>query len=80
MWGKFLYFKSSDGERNDTLVFECLIKEEKGYFELNIFNGSKLNKIIFNYDFSSEENYFISERRCGHVEYIEKDKNKYDFI
>ncbi len=80
VWGKFLYFKSSDGERNDTLVFECLIKEEKGYFELNIFNGSKLNKIIFNYDFSSEENYFISERRCGHVEYIEKDKNKYDFL
>lgn len=80
VWSKFLYFKSSDGDRNDTLVFECLTKDDKGYFEFNMFNGIKLNKIIFDYDFSCEENYFISERRYGCIESIKKDKNKYDFL
>ena len=80
VWNKFLYLKSSDGEKNDTLVFECIIKENKGCFEFNLFNGSKLNNIIFDYDFSCKENYRIDERKYGDLNYIKKDKNKYDFI
>ena len=49
---KFLYFKSSDGENEDTLVFECILRNEKNYFELNIYSGDSVNIIRFDYDFT----------------------------
>lgn len=73
---KFLYFKSSQGEKEDTVVFECVIKNEKNYFELSICKGSSVNIIKFDYDFSSG-NSVITQRSYFEIPCINKSLNKY---
>ena len=75
---KFLYFKSSEDDKEDTLVFECFMKKEKGYFELSICKGNSTNIIKFDYDLTGE-NILISERNYFDIPKIKKNLSKYDF-
>ncbi len=73
---KFLYFKSSEGDKEDTIVFECIVKREKGYFEFNICKGSSISVIKFDYDLIGEE-VLINERVHFELPQIYKNLTKY---
>lgn len=73
---KFLYFKCSEGHKEDTVVFECIIKKDKNYFELSICKGSSVNIIKFDYDFIGS-NSVIKEREYFKVPSIERVLSKY---
>lgn len=74
---RFLYFKSSKNEKDDTVVFECLFKNEKNYFELIICKGDNVNVVKFNYDFRDFENLIISQVNYFDVPEIRRNLNKY---
>lgn len=73
---KFLYFKSSENDREDTIVFECIVKKEKGYFELNMCKSNSISVIKFDYDLVGEE-ILIDERVYFDIPKISKNLTKY---
>ncbi len=75
---KFLYFKSSDDVKEDTIVFECFMKREKNYFELSICKGNSINIIKFDYDLTGKD-VLINERTYFNIPEIQKSLRKYDF-
>lgn len=72
---KFIYFKSSIGDNKDTLVFECTLKDDTGYFEINMF-GDSMIPIFVDYDFLNEEKIWV--RKYIDKLIVERNVNKYD--
>ena len=75
---KFLYSSSiNEGEENE-IVFECIVKREKGSFELNVVKVKEKSVAIvhFDYDFT-EDNEYIRQRTYFSVPKVNKDSNKY---
>lgn len=73
---KFLYYQVSQDEKGDTIVFECIFKNEKNYFELNICKGESVNIVRFDYDFTNDKE-SITQKNYFNMPYINKNLNKY---
>ncbi len=77
---RFLHFKSSGNEKNDIVVFECVIKNENGYFELCICKGNSVNVVRFNYDFTKQGEILIKQAIYFGIPTIDRTLNKYTIV